>query len=49
MANITGYLIVCGIAASCVIWWWRKMRETAWVYTLYVGFILYLLSFVVFR
>lgn len=34
------YGIVCIIGALCIAWWWRHMRKTAWLYTIYVSVIL---------
>lgn len=49
MVNLIGYLVVCGVGILCVAWWWWKMRETAWIYTIYVAVILWLTHFVVLR
>lgn len=42
------YGVVCGIGVLCVAWWWREMRGTAWLYTLYVAAILMGLYWVMF-
>lgn len=50
VSTMTSYIlygIVCIIGALCVAWWWRNMRKTAWLYTIYVGVILALAFMVV--